>query len=115
MATAKRKTSFEPYWYILEDEREDENPTRWYIHPLTPSQTEQLTTFTEHGQLGFQMKSYEQALSFGLKDWDNLKDEDGDPIKFSRKNLMLIDKLDRCMLALEIYNGRKLEDTERKN
>jgi len=115
MAIAKSKTKLQPYWYTMESEREQENPTRWYIQPLKPAQRELLTTFDSHRNLGFHMHSYNQALLFSLIDWQNFNDEDGDPVIFSKENFELMDEVDRTYLALEIYNGSYLKEQERKN
>jgi len=115
MATAKNKAKLQPYWYTLESEREDDNATKWFIKPLTPAQKEQLTTSDEFGHLGFHMKSYDKALAFALKDWNNLNNEDGDPVKYSIANMELIDDVDRTYLALEIYTSASLKAEEIKN
>lgn len=114
MATAESKSKFEPYWYIMESEAEDETPTRWQIKPLKPQQKERLMTM-QSKQLGFFPSSYEQTLTMGLKDWEGFNDADGNPVRHSRANMEYISEPDRVRLALEIYYATSLEEDEIKN
>lgn len=112
MITALKKVSAS--WYVPEQEKESDKPTRFLLKPLTPSQREECMEVGKNG-LSIQPYQYKKVLSFGLTGWENFIDESGVDLGFNKSNFELIPGTLRIELALEILVRSSLGDDEIKN
>lgn len=110
--TALKKVSTS--WYIPEQEKDSDNPTRFLLRPLTPSQREECMEISYAG-LRIQPAQYKKVLAFGLAGWENFIDDSGVNVEFTRNNFDLIPGSLRIELALEILMRSNLGDDEIKN
>ena len=112
MITALKKVSSS--WYVPEQEKGIDNPTKFLLRPLTPSQREECMEIGTNG-LSIQPSQYKKVLSFGLVGWENFVDESGVDVSFNRGNFDLIPGTLRIELALEILMRSSLGEDETKN
>lgn len=76
-----------PEWFTPEDQENDDNPARYHLRPLKPPQIAKLQQHFngETGAIGA-LGLYEAAKA-GIVDWENVNDQEGDPMKFTRANI----------------------------
>ncbi len=78
-------TKIAPSWYVLEEERDKENPTRFKVEPLTSLQYLELTPegrLDGNGNMILSGLGMRIALDYGLVDWENFNDAQGNAVPF---------------------------------
>jgi len=106
-----------PSWYVLEDERDDEQPTRFKVQPLSSIQYLELTSEAEEdkqGDMSLTGRGLIMAAKYGLVGWENFYDERGKPVKFSPHNIAMVPPLALAELAGEILTISSPDDAEKK-
>jgi len=95
--------------YVLERERKkpEADRTTFTLQPLDGLQS------LDVNSLGY--VNYRLALTIGLKDWSNLKDESGQLVKFSIDNFSKVQPEDLLDIACEIIERSSLSEEQRKN
>lgn len=113
MARAAKQLS--PYWFTVPGD-EDETPTRWRIKPLSEEERTDVTMETVDGaQFGITGRGISLALKYGLIDWEDYLDADGEQIVYASVHKKNIPVEYRIALATEIINNSTLDaDTEKK-
>lgn len=72
--------SIADFWYTPKSEEGKENPTRFKLRGLTPIEFLELgeyITSDESGNVILHGRAIRKLLSYGLKGWENFRDNDG--------------------------------------
>lgn len=102
-------------WYVPTSQQEAERPARFKLRGLTGQQWLDVMFGEGAGKLALTAKGVNQALQYGLIDWEGIEDEDGQPLKFRPQLLDAIPAMLRVELASEIVNRSKLTEDDAKN
>lgn len=107
-----------PRWYVPRGEDGEENPTRFKIRGLNGTEQgyvwpelkidDELKTVT-----GMSGKGLELALRYGLVDWENFANDQGE-VAYSVQNFSLIDYGLRVELAMVIVAASYVTPEEKK-
>jgi len=92
-------------WYTPESEKDEAEPTRFRIKPMNGSQALQVLN-TENLQL---------ALTFGLIDWENVKNANGEQVEFKKPRISMLHANLLSEIANEIVSRSNLTGDEIKN
>lgn len=87
------RTNLASSWYILENERDQENPTRFHVKPLTSLEFLELTADSrtdDRGNVVLTGAALVRAVRVSLKAWENFYDQDGKAVRFSPHNIGVI-------------------------
>ena len=103
-----------PTWYTPEREREEENPARFRLRPLTPPEFEQVIEIQDDMPT-LSMARYSDILRMGLVDWEGVEDEHGKPLRCLPVNHARLPIDLRAELAGEILSMSTLTDDDEKN
>jgi len=103
-----------PEWYTPVSQEKEEKPARFKIRPLTPPERESLL---ESDGIFFVIRpaKYADILRMGITDWENMVDENEQPVEHKTIEHSRIPGPIRIDLALEILNRSRLQDEETKN
>jgi len=104
--------------YIVEDDREDENPTRFKLKPMDGQQYMGVMAdgnIDQDGLMSFSERTMKNTLRYGLVNWDNLHDAEGKAIKFSRLNFGRLPVGVLTELFSEIIRLSSLSEDDSKN
>lgn len=104
--------------YVPMDQRDQADPARFKLRPLTERQWLQVMFMHgigEGGEVKLTPLQVESALEHGLLGWDGITDQDGKPVKFSRMNAERLPAGLRVELAGEIINRSQLGEDGAKN
>lgn len=116
MALQIRKLS--ETWYTPIKHREEDNPPRFLLKTITQEQLEEvqynLTDTVLRQKPVFHPSAIKLLLIYGLKDFDNIQDEEGNPKSFNRESVSNIDIQIRNEVAVEIYRMSNLSEEEKK-
>ena len=96
-----------PYVSDLDKDLDDAEKTTWILKPLDGLQHADV--------MSTGLVNYRLALSFGLVDWQNLKDQNGRAVKFSQDSFKDIPAEYLVDIASEIVDRSELKDEQRKN
>lgn len=105
-------------WYTPEAEKEAEKPARFRLQPLTERQRLQVLFaegVTGDAQIHLTPAQIEEALAFGLVDWEGIDDAKGKPVRFNKRALDLLPMALRVELAGEIINRTSLSEEAQGN
>lgn len=105
------ETDFVPYWFTPTQEESD-SPTRFKLKPLDGF--ERLEVSAEVGARRV-ASAQKLAVMYGLVDWENLQDQSGNQIKFSRENFRLLPVGVIAEIAVQVITSAKLSDEQKKN
>lgn len=103
-----------PVWYTPEAEKDEDNPTRFKLRPLTPSESEACMN-AKPGELVFPPSVRSKIIQHGLVDWENVPDGNGGLIECIPMNYDEISIELRGELSGEIISMSILSEEERKN
>lgn len=75
---------FEPEWYTLESERNEENPARFKLRGLNGSEQAQIMPeiIQDDSEMQLSARALAMLIEFGVLDWENITDNDGARIPF---------------------------------
>ena len=111
----------EPEWWTPVGELKGLNgepvldPASFHLHPLTGPQMLEVQEFFDFENQTIKGPGLLRACRFGLKDWRNIVDENGDTISFTRNGL---DKLPAEVLAAagaKIIANSVITEDDQKN
>lgn len=114
----KINTGLEPTWFTLKGQEDDPAPARFKVKPL--NQIDYLavcqeTQQTESGGIMPSASAYALTLAKGLVDWENIEDENGKPLKFSKSNFGLIPAQFMFKVFEEIFIVSSIDEEDEKN
>jgi len=104
--------------YIVEEDREDENPTRFKLKPLDGQQYMGVMAegnIDDDGMMSFSESTMKKTLKYGLIGWDNFTDAESKAIKFSRLNFGRLPVGVLTELFSEIIRMSSLNEEDSKN
>lgn len=103
-----------PTWFTPASQEKEEKPTRFMIRPLTPPERESVM---EMGVMQFVIHPgrYADVIRMGVSGWENMLDENNEPLEYKSSEHWRIPGDIRIDLALEILNRSRIEDEETKN
>ena len=113
MLTIKKKLA--PSWYKLPGE---EPAAEFLLAPLTVAAFIDLrgeVRVEADGDYSISGRGIAQALTDAVRGWRNVRDESGEPAKFSLEDLLDMPPIVQERLAIEIVNRAALREVERKN
>lgn len=111
--SALKKVS--PVWYTPDSEKDSDAPARFRLQPLLPSQREQCMSYTSEAGFHIPPKQYQAVLGYGVVDWENISDEDGQKLRCSPGNLDRLPGTLRMELAMELLMMSQLTEADAKN
>lgn len=107
-----------PKWFTPETEEEKDIPKKFNCRPLSSVELWEVNThfkmIDEH-HIGLSFEGQKLALKYGLTDWENVKDKDGQNIDCKVSNWPHVDSWTLNLVAKEIVSMSQLADAERKN
>lgn len=79
-------TGLEPEWWTPPGQPETGDEVAFYIKPLTSIEYAMVMMYsvTDDEGIGVSERGFKNALKFGLIGWRNVRDQNGDPVEFSR-------------------------------
>lgn len=107
-------------WYTPEQDGDDAGKTRFKIKPLDGLQYYELQTITrivqvdKVGNMLPNIEAVRLSLNYGLVDWENLNDANGEPIAYSADNVGLLPSDVLYALANEIAARSALSEDQKK-
>ena len=104
-----------PEWYTPESEKEEEQPARFRLQPLTPPQLEEVFEPDATGNIAIPLRNYGRVLRYGLTDWEQVSDANGKPLKCTPFNHTRIPTSLRIDLAGEILARSQVSEEDKKN
>ncbi len=104
-----------PEWFTPEDQENEEAPARYNLRPLKPPQIAKLQAHFD-GETGAvtALGLYEAAKS-GIIGWENVNDQEGNPMKFTRANIDEIQYGRLLELGGQILANSFLTEDDEKN
>lgn len=121
----KAQSKMVPAWYVPRAERDEAgealpDATRFKLRGLTGKELSFIQPELIVGEVngvpmvtGTTGKGGELALYYGLRDWENFRDDDG-PLAFSQGNFERIDIQTRTELVMQIIAGSFITPEEKK-
>lgn len=112
------QTTHTPYWWPLPGYEDEEHPPEFRLAPLNGEQSSELTNslaFETDDSLKIEERSVKIALKYGLRDWKNIVDENGNNLEFHRGNIRYLPFEVRSKIFVEILKRNQLSEQERKN
>ena len=104
--------------FIVEDDREDENPTKFDLKPLDGQQYMGVMAegnLDKDGMMSFSESTMKTTLRYGLVGWENFDDADGKKVKFSRLNFGRLPVGVLTEIFSEIIRLSSLDEDDSKN
>lgn len=104
--------------YIIEEDRDDEEPTTFKLKPMDGQQYMGVMAegnLDNDGMMSFSERTMKQTLRYGLVGWDNFNDAEGKAVKFSRMNFGRLPVTVLTELFSEIINISSLSEEDSKN
>lgn len=103
---AKALNPFAPFWYTAREDKDNPNPTRFKLQGLNGEQMgyiapEFILDQQTKAITGLTGKGIETALNYGLLDWENFQNDQGN-VAFSRMNFGLMAHPLRGELAFQV-------------
>lgn len=114
----KALPKFIPEWFTPESQEEESTPTRFKLQGLTGPQF--LEVQSEVSQSGGGMilvtgRGLNIAVNYGLTDWENFTDDDGEELPCTRGNIARIPMEILSELSSKIMDLSSVSEDERKN
>lgn len=105
-----------PTWYtpVAEKDESDPTTTRFKLRPMTPAETESCMN-AKLGELVFPPSVRSKIIQYGLVDWENVPDGNGELIECIPMNYDEISIELRGELSGEIISMSILSEADRKN
>lgn len=104
-----------PEWYLPESQKEEDEPARIKVRPLTSPQLEEVFEQTENG-IDVPMRNYRLVLKYGIVDWENVNDPDtGKALKCTPMNHGRLPVEERIELVGVIIERSQMTEDDRKN
>ncbi len=120
--TLRALVGIAPEWWTPDSEKKpndagvvDDKPAAFHLYPLTGPQMLEVQEFFDFENQTIKGPGLLRACRFGLKDWRNIVDENGDTISFTRNGL---DKLPAEVLAAagaKIIANSVITEDDQKN
>jgi len=110
--TVTALTGLVPEWFTPKDEEDEDEQTKFKLHPLTTPQMAQIQVHYNVEAQRIVATGLYLACQFGVKDWENLLDHEGHQMKFSKASLdvvpiELIAELGARILAMSVLTGEE--------
>ena len=113
MALYINKSKIEPVWDSVEEGKDD--LTEFLFVPLRGSKLDEVMDGMNQKTGMLSPVGMNAALRYGVKDWRNLKDLDGNEIKFSLVEFENFSYTTRLNLASKVVSISRMTDDDIKN
>lgn len=117
MAT-KALTGLVAEWFTPEDQKDDEQPTRYKLKPLDGIQFMEVAANGDTLADGTFMPNHRGRLlllRYGMKDWENVIDHDGEKLEFNLARLKFIRAQHLVECSNELLTRSAMGDDDAKN
>jgi len=107
-----------PKWFKPDTEKDKENPQEFKIRPLTSVELWEVNShmkMIDADHIGMSFEGQKAAVKFGLIDWKNVDDSEGNPAKCNIINWRLLDSWTLNFISRKIIAISELAEAERKN
>ena len=102
-------------WYTPESQESEESPARFKVRPLTGSQALEVYDHFDGKKRRFLSSGIHLAMAYGLVDWENVTDENGNKIECVPSNFKYLPPVDANELGNHIIEMASLSGDEEKN
>ena len=102
-------------WYTPESQEGEEEPTRFKIRGLNGSQLLELGEFIDSDTGNISTAGLVAACKLGLKGWENVFDDEGEKVPFTRVNINRLPPEIIGELGGKVFTQSLLDEDERKN
>lgn len=109
LQVSKRMTA---WWFTPEGFEEDETPPQFYVQGLTGAQKLEVVSDYNPKTEVIGHQGTMAAIKYGLKNWRNIDDEDGKPMKFTLNHVRFLPSEVIQAVALEIIANSNLNEEE---
>ena len=110
--------ALKPFWYTPESQRDKSSPARFQLRALNGYEHMQALAqgvVDEAGHFKANFEGRRLILEGGIVNWENIHDEDGEPIPFNVEDITYLDTEFLVEIGNVIFTVSTLSGAERKN